>query len=217
MQKLIETLKSFGIEVPEDKQAEVKKALSEHYKNVSEHTKAISKLETDRDNWKQKAEAAEETLKKFDGVDLETMQSELTTWKNKAENAEKDYAEKIRERDIRDKVNEKLSGVKMKDDMKDFVYEEILKTGVDLNKNGELIGFDEGLKSVQEKRPSAFIDEEQERLEAQRAKEFKPFTQPLNGKQPMTSSEKFKSMSLDERMKLKASDPAAYERLRKGE
>ena len=36
MQKLIDTLKSFGIEIPEDKQADVKKALSEHYKNAKE-------------------------------------------------------------------------------------------------------------------------------------------------------------------------------------
>ena len=34
MQKLIDTLKSFGIEIPEDKQADVKKALSENYKNA---------------------------------------------------------------------------------------------------------------------------------------------------------------------------------------
>ena len=51
MQKLIETLKSFVIEIPADKQADVKKALSEHYKNLAEHNKAVSKLETDRDTW----------------------------------------------------------------------------------------------------------------------------------------------------------------------
>lgn len=39
MQKLIDTLKSFGIEIPEDKQADVKKALSEHYKNAKEVAK----------------------------------------------------------------------------------------------------------------------------------------------------------------------------------
>ena len=52
MQKLIETLKGFGIEVPEDKHSEVKKALSAHYKNAAEHEKIVSKLEGERDKWK---------------------------------------------------------------------------------------------------------------------------------------------------------------------
>ena len=53
MQKLIETLKSFGVEIPEDKQADVKKALSEHYKNAGEVTKTLSKVEGERDAWKE--------------------------------------------------------------------------------------------------------------------------------------------------------------------
>ena len=51
MQKLIDTLKSFGIEIPEDKQADVKKALSEHYKNAKEVAKTLSKVEGERDDW----------------------------------------------------------------------------------------------------------------------------------------------------------------------
>lgn len=202
-------LKAWGLT---DEQSE--KVMAQYGKDVSKLQKENEKLTADRDKEKERADTAEETLKKFDGVDVETMQAELATWQQKAKDAEKEYEEKIRERDIKDKVNEKLSGVKMKEDMKDFIYEEILKTGVSLNKNGELIGFDEGLKSVQEKRPSAFVDEKQEELEAGRAK---PFTGPLKGAAQPTTSEKFKAMSLDERMKLKASDPAAYERMRKGE
>lgn len=214
MQKLIETLKSFGIEVPEDKQAEVKKALSEHYKNVSEYTKAISKLETDRDNWKQKAEAAEETLKKFDGVDLETMQTELSTWKTKAETAEKDYAAKIAQRDFEDALKEEIGGYKFTSEAaKKAIMAEIRGSGLKV-KDGKILGLSDLLAQMKEKDASAFVDEKQEELEAGRAK---PFTMPLNGKQSMTSGEKFKAMSLDERMKLKASDPAAYERMRKGE
>lgn len=180
MADIFEMLKEAGVEIPADKKDAFNKEFRKTYKSEGEISKVTEKLETDRDSWKQRAETAEETLKKFDGVDLETMQSELNRWKSEAENSKKEYEDKIRERDIKDKVNKRLSGVKMKDDMKDFIFEEILKTGVNLNKNGELIGFDEGLKSVQEKRPSAFVDEKQEELEAQRAKEYKPFTQPLN-------------------------------------
>lgn len=100
MQKLIETLKQFGVEIPEDKHAEVKKALSEHYKNVGEHNKAISKLEAERDKWKVQAETAEETLKSFEGIDPANMQKELEDWKKKAEDAQAEFDKKIAERDF---------------------------------------------------------------------------------------------------------------------
>ena len=44
MQKLIDTLKSFGIEIPEDNQADLKKALSENYKNAKSVAKTRSKV-----------------------------------------------------------------------------------------------------------------------------------------------------------------------------
>ena len=77
MQKLIDTLKSFGIEIPEDKQADVKKALSENYKNAKEVAKTLSKVEGERDDWKERAETAEKTLKGFDGIDPANIQTEL--------------------------------------------------------------------------------------------------------------------------------------------
>ena len=214
MQKLIETLKSFGIEIPADKQADVKKALSEHYKNTAEHNKAISKLEADRDAWKEKAESAEETLKGFEGIDPAQVQSQLAEYKKKAEDAEKDRDAKLYERDFNDALAKELFGVKFTSEAaKKSVMADIKEAGLKL-KDGKILGLNDLISQMKEKDASAFVDEKQEELEAGRAK---PFTMPLNGKQPMTSSEKFKAMSLDERMKLKASDPAAYERMRKGE
>lgn len=83
MQKLIDTLKSFGIEIPEDKQADIKKALSENYKNAKEVAKTLTKVEGERDDWKERAETAEETLKGFDGIDPANIQTELAGWKKK--------------------------------------------------------------------------------------------------------------------------------------
>ena len=83
MQKLIDTLKSFGIEIPEDKQADVKKALSEHYKNAKEVAKTLSKVEGERDDWKERAETAEETLKGFDGIDRRTFRQSLLNGRRK--------------------------------------------------------------------------------------------------------------------------------------
>lgn len=214
MQKLIETLKSFGIEIPADKQADVKKALSEHYKNAAEHNKAISKLEADRDAWKEKAESAEETLKGFEGIDPAQVQSQLAEYKKKAEDAEKDRDAKLYERDFADALKTELEGVKFTSEAaKKSVMADIKEAGLKM-KDGKILGLNDLISQMKEKDASAFVDEKQEQLEAGRAK---PFTGPLKGAAQPTTSEKFKAMSLDERMKLKASDPAAYERMRKGE
>lgn len=177
MKKLIETLRSLGIEVPEDKEAEVKKKLSENYKNIAEVKKTTDNLETDRDEWKQRAETAEETLKKFDGVDLETMQTEIATWKTKAENAEKDYAAKIEQRDFEDALKEEIGGYKFTSEAaKKAIMAEIREAGLKV-KDGKILGLSDLLAQMKEKDASAFVDENQEQLEAGRAK---PYTGPLN-------------------------------------
>lgn len=211
---IFEMLKDAGVEIPADKKDAFNKEFRKTYKSEGEISKVTDKLEADRDNWKQKAEAAEETLKKFDGVDLETMQAELATWKTKAENAEKDYAAQIAKRDFEDALKEEIGGYKFTSEAaKKAIMAEIREAGLKV-KDGKILGLSDLLAQMKEKDASAFVDEKQEQLEAGRAK---PFTGPLKGAVQPTTSEKWKSMSLDERMKLKASDPAAYERMRKGE
>lgn len=189
MKKLIETLRSLGIEVPEDKEKEVKAKLSEHYKNVGEVDKITNGLETDRDNWKQRAETAEETLKKFDGVDLETMKTELADWKQKAETAQAEYNKKIAERDFEDILKTAISEAKGRNEkairanldietlMKSRNQRDDVKKALDTLKSSEDTAF-------------MFVDEKQEQLEAGRAKQF---TLPLNpnagGAKKMTREE----------------------------
>ena len=192
MQKLIETLKSFGVEIPADKQADVKKALSEHYKNTAEHNKAISKLEADRDAWKEKAESAEETLKVFEGIDPAQVQSQLAEYKKKAEDEEKDRDAKLYERDFADALKTELEGVKFTSEAaKKSVMADIKEAGLKL-KDGKILGLNDLISQMKEKDASAFVDEKQEQLEAGRAK---PFTGPLNpnggGAKKMTREEIF--------------------------
>lgn len=211
---IFEMLKEAGIEIPADKKDAFNKEFRKTYKSEGEISKVTDKLTADRDNWKQKAEAAEETLKKFDGVDLEGMKAEVDNWKAKAENAEKDYAAQIAKRDFDDALKEEIGGYKFTSEAaKKAIMAEIREAGLKV-KDGKILGLSDLLAQMKEKDASAFVDEKQEQLKAGRAK---PFTGPLKGAAQPTTSEKWKSMSLDERMKLKASDPAAYERMRKGE
>lgn len=175
MQKLIETLKQFGIEIPDDKQSEVKKALSEHYKNANEHTKAISKLETDRDNWKERAETAEETLKGFEGKDFDTITRERDEWKKKAEDAEKEYSAKEAEREKQELLKEAMAEIEFTSESAKKAIMAQIAEGVSV-KNGKLIGFNDLLEDAKKNDASAFVDKEQQNLEQNKAR----FTQPMS-------------------------------------
>lgn len=214
MQKLIETLKDFGVEIPEDKQSEIKTALSKYYKNIAEVEKTARKLEADRDAWKQKAESAEETLKSFDGIDPSKIKEELESWKQKAADAEKNAQEQIYQRDFEDALKTKLESVKFTSEAaKRDVVSQIKAAGLKL-KDGEILGLSDLLDQIKKGDSSAFVDEEQERLEAGKAR----FTQPAKpGSGSKTGRQKLAAMTLDDRMKLKVSDPDYYESLQKGD
>lgn len=170
MQKLIETLKSFGIEIPEDKQADVKKALSEHYKNAGEVAKTLAKVEGERDAWKDRAETAENTLKSFEGIDPESIKGELATWKQKAADAEKEYNDKIYERDFADALKTALEDVKFSSaSAKKAVMADIKGAGLKL-KDGKILGLNDLLEQMKKDDASAFVDDDQEQAEQNQAR-----------------------------------------------
>lgn len=178
MQNIEAILAELGIEVPSDKKGDLTKKVSENYVTKAEHEKKIGKAETERDNWKSKAETAEETLKKFDGVDLETMQTELNNWKQKAETAAKDYEQKIYERDFSDALKTELESVKFSSDAaKRAVMSEIKESGLKL-KDGKILGLSDLIGQIKERDASAFVDEKQEQARQQAAR----FTVPGTGK-----------------------------------
>ena len=178
MQNIEAILAELGIEVPSDKKGDLTKKVSENYVTKAEHEKKIGKAETERDNWKSKAETAEETLKKFDGVDLETMQTELNNWKQKAETAAKDYEQKIYERDFSDALKTELESVKFSSDAaKRAVMAEIKESGLKL-KDGKILGLSDLIGQIKEKDALAFVDEKQEQARQQAAR----FTVPGTGR-----------------------------------
>ena len=179
MQKLIDTLKSFGIEIPEDKQSDVKKALSEHYKNAKEVAKTLSKVEGERDNWKERAETAEETLKSFDGIDPANVKTELETWKQKAADAEKEFNAKIYDRDFSDALKAALDDVKFSSEAaKKSVMADIKEAGLKL-KDGKILGLNDLIEQMKQSDASAFVDESQQQAQQNQAR----FATPRVGQQ----------------------------------
>lgn len=184
MQKLIDTLKSFGIEIPEDKQADVKKALSENYKNAKEVAKTLSKVEGERDNWKERAETAEEILKGFDGIDPANIQTELAGWKKKAEDAEKEFNAKIYDRDFSDALKAALDDVKFSSEAaKKSVMADIKEAGLKL-KDGKILGLNDLIEQMKQSDASAFVDESQQQAQQNQAR----FAAPRIGQQQTPGS-----------------------------
>lgn len=170
MKNIIDICKDFGIEIPEDKQADFGKEVSDNYKTVAEVEKKISKLETERDGYKERAEAAEETLKSFDGIDPAKLNEELENWKLKAEQAEKDAEAKIAERDFADALKVEMEGYKFTSaSAKKSVMAEVQAAGLKL-KDGKILGLSDLMAQIKESDPDAIVDEESEKLENGKAR-----------------------------------------------
>lgn len=187
-------LKAWGLT---DEQSE--KVMAQYGKDVSKLQKENEKLNADRDKEKERADTAEETLKKFDGVDVETMQAELATWQQKAKDIEKGYADKLAQRDFEDALKEEIGGYKFTSEAaKEAIMARIRGAGLKVS-DGKILGLSDLIAQMKEKDASAFVDEKQEQLEAGRAK---PFTGPLNGGNPTG-----KKVSPSELMKMKNENP----------
>ena len=174
MQNIEAILKQFGLVVPKEQSEDFRKVFHENYKTVKDY----EKVESDRDKWKGQAETAEETLKRFDGVDLETMQAELDTWKQKAETAENDYKQKIYDRDFSDALKTEMESIKFSSEAaKKAVMTEIKESGLKL-KDGKILGLSDLIGQIKERDASAFVDEQSEKAKQQAAR----FTTPGTGR-----------------------------------
>jgi len=165
MQNIEAILTELGIEVPADKKENLTKKVSENYITKAEHEKKLGKAET-----------AETTLKGFEGVDLDTMQKELSDWKKKAEDAEKDAQAKLYERDFSDALKTEFEGIKFSSEAaKRAIMAEVKEAGLKL-KDGKILGLNDLITQMKEKDASAFVDDEQQKAQQNQAR----FTQPTN-------------------------------------
>ena len=176
MKNIEAILKEFGLEIPADKKEDFRKAFHENYKTVVDY----GKVETDRDSWKEKAETAETTLKSFEGIDPENIQKELADWKKKAEDAEKDYNDKIYERDFGDALKTAMEDYKFSSEAaKKAVMAEIKEAGLKL-KDGKILGLSDLVAQIKESDASAFVDIEVDKNKARFTDTSK--TKPGEGK-----------------------------------
>ena len=111
MKNIIEIMKEFGIEVPEDKQKDFEKKVLEHYKTVSDYDVQTKKLEAAEG----KVKTLTDSLDKFKDVDVEKLNGDIDKLRKKLEDKDKELADQLAERDFMDAVKESIHAAKGKD------------------------------------------------------------------------------------------------------
>ncbi len=135
---------------------QIKKVFELNGKDVSAEKKKTEKAEAERDQWKAKAETAEETLKGFDGVDVDGMKTQIEEWKEKAQAAEKDYQKQLYDRDFNDALKEAMDQYKFSSDAaRSAIMAEVRSAELKL-KDGKILGLGDLMEMIKARDASAF-------------------------------------------------------------
>lgn len=192
-----EILKVNNVTVTDEQKAAINKAVSENYKTINEFEKRVSKLEAERDGYKEQLDTATETLKGFDGIKPEELQAEVEKYKKKAEEQEETFKKELEKRDFSDALDKAIGDYKFSSDYaKKSVMEEIKAAGLKLV-DGKIIGLNDMIETIKGKDASAFVDEAKDKLEQNKAKFTKQTQQSKDGTK----------ISMSELMKMKNENP----------
>lgn len=167
--------------------------LEEKGKSMAKLEKEIAKLTSENETLKDRAEIAEKTLKSFDGINPDDVKKEISEWKKKMEDAERDYQQKIYDRDFTDTLKKELENVKFSSEAaKRSVMNDIKAADLKL-KDGKILGLNDFLYQLKESDASAFVNDDEMKARQNAAR----FTQQIGPVQ------KPGGMTKDEIMKIK--------------
>ena len=156
--------------------------------------KAIDDLKAERDGLQTRLGTAEDTLKKFEGIDPQKIQQEIQDWKQKAEDAKADFAKQMTQRDQKDWIKAKLDEYGVSSPYaRSAITAECMSPYAGLTwKDGAFFGFDDFMKAAKQKDAGLYQTAE-EKAAAEKAgkqKEKAPaFTGPTGS--PGSGSEKY--------------------------
>lgn len=188
MKNIEQILKNAGVEVTPEQLQAVNDAVGENYRTVTDYKrqeKKLTDIEVERDGLQAQLADAQETLKGFDGVDVEKWKQDIADYQKRAEDAEANAQKQISERDQRDYLNaefEKL-GIKSERTRKSLMADIMGDDGLKW-KDGKFLGLSDYLASENEKDHFYKTQEELELEEKQQqaADKVPKFTDPSQGK-----------------------------------
>ena len=156
--------------------------------------RAIDDLKAERDGLQTRLGTAEDTLKKFEGIDPQKIQQEIQDWKQKAEDAKAEFAKQMTQRDQKDWIKAKLDEYGVSSPYaRSAITAECMSPSAGLTwKDGAFFGFDDFMKAAKQKDAGLYqtAEEKAEAEKAAKQKEKAPaFTGPTGD--PGTGSEKY--------------------------
>ena len=173
MKNFMDILSDAGIEVAEDKVEALNKALNENYKTIAEFEKRVKRLETERDGYKDQLDTATESLRNFEGVDIESLKAEIAEAQKKAKEAEDGYRARLEERDFEDTLKAEMAQYKFSSKAAEkSVYEQVRGAGLKCV-DGKIMGLNDYIATLKENDADAFVEETE--------KEKARFSSPMNG------------------------------------
>ena len=200
MKNIYEILKSYGIEIPEDKKEAFDKEVLENYKTVGEvdtlRTK-LSKAETERDTIQTKydTDIAQrdadlinlQTQLKDAGGDadkLATLQTNFNNLQTTYNKAKTDYENQLAEQAYDFAIKENSSKLKFSSNSAKKAFMSDLKAKKLSMENGKILGFDDFVDAYKEQDAGAFITENTERKNTEPKPSFSGKTNPGDNTDP---------------------------------
>lgn len=104
MKNIYEILASLGLEVPEDKKAELDKAWKENYRTKADYDKVVEQ----RDNHKVSLDDVTEKLKAFEGVNVEDLKGQISKLQGDLKAQKDEYAAKEADRTFKETIKEAI-------------------------------------------------------------------------------------------------------------
>lgn len=180
MKNIEAILTEAGIELTDEQRAAITKAVAENYKTVNEFNSKVTKLEGERDSWKDQYTGVKTSLDKFDGVNVDDLKAQIAEQKKKAEDAEKNANEKLAARDYADAVKANTAGIKFSSAAAQRDFESQLQSKNLPVNDGKLLGFTDFLAQYKADNEGAVLDES--------AEEKAKFTDSMNSGSSTSSS-----------------------------
>jgi hypothetical protein len=204
MQNYEQILAELGIEIPEEKKAELKKRHAENYKTVADYNKQVEK----KDEYKTSLDDVQTRLAELEKEDVDGLKTKITTLTQELADEKEARVQEAKHTELRDKVKDFLSDKKFVNaPTEEFIRTQMLsKLEKENGKNAEDV-FKELTTKDGKPIENILIDEK-------KAKEPKinipSFTSKFNSGEQKKGYQKLTAMSLDEQMKLAEEDPDLY-------
>lgn len=202
MQNYEKILEELGIEIPEDKKADLKKKMSENYKTVADYNKQVEK----KDEYKTSLDEVQSKLADLEKEDVDGLKTKITTLTQELADEKEARAKEAKQTELRDKVKDFLSDKKFVNAItEDSIRSQMIQKLEEENgKNAEDV-FKELTTKDGKPIENILVDEK-------KVPDVKipSFTTKFNSGEQKKGTQKLREMSLDDRMKLKAEDPDYY-------